>query len=72
MGGSFYYSVQLQHFFSSPGQTYSISAFINSYIKEFGYSRTMVSSVYSMATILSGTLIVFMGKAVDKFGQKKE
>ncbi len=58
-------------FFSSPGQTYSISAFINSYIKEFGYSRTMVSSVYSMATILSGTLIVFMGKAVDKFGQKR-
>lgn len=58
-------------FFSSPGQTYSISTFIDSYIDHFGYSRTMISSVYSMATILSGTLIVFMGKAVDKFGQKK-
>jgi len=58
-------------FFSSPGQTYSISAFIDSYIAEFGYSRTMISSIYSMATILSGTLIVFMGKAVDKFGQRR-
>lgn len=58
-------------FFSSPGQTYSISAFIDSYIAEFGYSRTMISTVYSFATILSGTLIVFMGKAVDRFGQRR-
>ncbi len=28
----------LSTFFSSPGQTYSISTFIDSYIKEFGYS----------------------------------
>ena len=58
-------------FFSSPGQTYSISAFIDSYIADFGYSRTMISTVYSIATILSGTLIVFMGKAVDRFGQRR-
>lgn len=61
----------LSTFFSSPGQTYSISTFIDSYIKEFGYSRTMISTVYSVATILSGSLIVFMGKAVDKFGQRR-
>lgn len=57
-------------FFSSPGQTYSISAFIDSYIKEFGYSRTLISTVYSVATVISGTLLVFMGKAVDKYGQR--
>lgn len=56
-------------FFSSPGQTYSISAFIDSYIVEFGYSRTVISSVYSIATIISGFLLVFIGKAVDKLGQ---
>lgn len=57
-------------FFSSPGQTYSISAFIDSYIDEFGYSRTLISTVYSVATIISGSLLVFMGKAVDKYGQR--
>lgn len=58
-------------FFSAPGQTYSISAFIDSYISDFNYSRTLISSIYSIATVISGTLIVFMGRAVDKYGQRK-
>lgn len=58
-------------FFSAPGQTYSISAFMEAYITDLGYSRTLISSVYSVATILSGTLIVFMGKAIDRNGQRK-
>jgi MFS family permease len=57
-------------FFSAPGQTFAISAFIDSYIETFDFSRTMISTLYSTATILSGTLLVFMGHAVDKFGQK--
>ena len=57
-------------FFSSPGQTYSISVFIDSYILEFGYSRTLISSIYSMATVLSGILMIFVGKAVDHFGSR--
>lgn len=60
----------LSVFFSAPGQTYSISTFIDSYISEFGFSRTSISTLYSVATIISGTLLVFMGRAVDKHGQK--
>lgn len=60
----------LSLFFSAPGQTYSISTFIDSYIKDFGFSRTLISSIYSIATICSGFLLVFMGKAVDRFGQR--
>lgn len=56
--------------FTSPGQTYSISAFIDVYIEEFGFSRTTISTIYSLATLLSGLLMVGMGKMVDKFGQK--
>ncbi len=59
------------YFFSSPGQTYSISTFIDSYIKEFNYSRTFISSIYSVATIISGSTLVFMGKAVDRYGHRK-
>jgi len=58
-------------FFSAPGQTYSISVFINIYQNELQYSSTALSTGYSIATILSGSLLVFMGKATDKFGQRK-
>ena len=55
-------------FFSAPGQTFSISAFIDAYIEEFGFSRTLISSIYSVATLMSGALMILMGKMVDKFG----
>ncbi len=58
-------------FLSSPGQTYSISVFIKVYIEEFGYSSTLISSAYSIATLTSGILLVFMGKAIDKYGIRR-
>lgn len=60
----------LSIFFSAPGQTYSISTFIDAYIKEFEFSRTSISTIYSVATIASGMTIVFMGKLVDRYGQR--
>lgn len=61
----------LAAFFSSPGQTFSISAFIDKYIVEFNYSRTEISAIYSTATVISGVLMIFMGRAVDKFGARR-
>jgi len=62
----------LAFFMSAPGQTYSISVFINEYKTVFpGYSSTLISSAYSIATTISGLLLVFMGKAIDKHGQRK-
>ncbi|MFO7969443.1 MAG: MFS transporter [Candidatus Izemoplasmatales bacterium] len=58
-------------FMSAPGQTYSISVFINAYETEFDYSSTLISSAYSIATTISGILLIFMGRAVDKYGQKR-
>lgn len=58
-------------FFSGPGQTYSISIFIDYYIDDFGLSRSLVSSIYSFATLLSGCLLFIMGKMIDRFGQRK-
>ncbi len=76
IGSRFYYGwmiifvAALSVFFSAPGQTYSISAFIDSYIDDFGLSRTLVSFIYSVATVISGTMLVFVGRAVDKHGQR--
>jgi sugar phosphate permease len=57
-------------FFSGPGQTYSISVFIEYYIEDFGWSRSLVSSLYSLATLVAGLLLFLVGRFVDKFGQR--
>ncbi|HLR63479.1 MAG TPA: MFS transporter [Lentibacillus sp.] len=57
-------------FFSGPGQTYSNSAFIDQYINDFGWSRTEVSSLYSSATLIAGLTMMFVGRFIDKYGQR--
>jgi MFS family permease len=75
--GSFYYGWMIVFlgglgvFFSGPGQTYSISVFIDAYIKEFGWERSLVSSIYSFATLLAGLLLFLVGRLIDKFGQRR-
>lgn len=57
-------------FFSGPGQTYSVSTFIDSYIQQFGWSRSMVSSMYSLGTLSAGLLMGFMGNLFDRKGHR--
>jgi len=58
-------------FFSGFGQTYVLSLYIPSIISELGISKTMFSTLYSLATILSGVSIVFAGKLIDRISVKK-
>jgi len=58
-------------FFSGPGQTYSISLFIEDYVHHFGWSRAMISTHYSIATLAAGLLLPLVGKAVDVHGHRK-
>ncbi|HEU5138452.1 MAG TPA: MFS transporter [Bacillales bacterium] len=73
---SFYYGwvivalAGLGVFFSGPGQTYSVSVFINSYIEDFGWTRSLVSGIYSFATLSAGLLLFIIGRLVDRFGQR--
>lgn len=57
-------------FFTTPGQSDSFSFFMNSFIEEFGWSRTFVSSLYSAATLLAGCFMFFVGRLVDRVGSK--
>lgn len=57
-------------FFSGPGQTYTNSVFIESYVQDFSLSQTVVASIYSTATLISGLLIFFMGRLADRFGRR--
>ncbi len=58
-------------FFSGPGQTYSISIFIDSYINRFQWSRSMVSAFYSAATLTAGLFLPYVGRLIDVLGHRK-
>ncbi|OYD07570.1 MFS transporter [Paludifilum halophilum] len=58
-------------FFSAPGQTYSNSVFIDHYIRDFGWSRSLVSGIYSGATLIAGVLLMLIGRLVDRWGQRR-
>lgn len=58
-------------FFSGPGQTYSVSVFIDSYINEYGWSRSMVSGMYSVGTFCAGMLMGFVGRLFDRYGHRR-
>ncbi|KMJ60124.1 MFS transporter [Bacillus sp. LL01] len=58
-------------FFSGPGQTYSISIFIAAYLDHFGWSSTLVSTMYLFATLFAGLLLFLVGRLVDKYGQRR-
>lgn len=57
-------------FFSGPGQTYSVSTFIDHYITEFGWSRSLVSGMYSMGTLTAGLILGVMGGLFDRRGHR--
>nr|WP_204497904.1 MFS transporter [Aquibacillus albus] len=57
-------------FFSGPGQTYSNSAFVDEYIRDFGWSRSEVSGLYSIATLIAGFTMMLVGRFIDRFGQR--
>jgi MFS family permease len=58
-------------FFSGPGQTYSVSVFIDYYIARYGWSRTAISTFYSIATLFSGLAMPLVGRMIDQRGHRK-
>lgn len=51
---------------TSPGQTYSISIFIEHFIADLGISRSMVSSFYAVGTLVGSFALPFVGRQVDR------
>lgn len=57
-------------FLSGPGQTYGVSVFIDPMLEEFGWSRSLISSTYSLATLLSAIPLVLIGRQIDRVGNR--
>lgn len=55
-------------FASAPGQSFLISVFVDDMLDGTGLSRTAFSALYGLATIVSATVSVLLGRATDTLG----
>ena len=55
---------------TSPGQTYVIAVFIDSFIEDLGVSRSLVSTLYTVGTLLASLALPFVGRQIDKRGPR--
>jgi MFS family permease len=57
-------------FMFSFGLTFSYGVFFKPLIAEFGWTRAMTSTAFSLNNIISGVLSIVMGGLVDRFGPR--
>jgi len=55
---------------SSPGQTYSVSIFIEHFIRDLGITRSTVSTLYTVGTLGAGLTMPYVGRQIDKRGPR--
>lgn len=56
---------------TSPGQSFTVSLFFNSFIEDFGLSRTTVSGLYGLGTFLGSLSLTGFGFLIDRYGNRK-
>ena len=57
-------------FVSGPGQTYTISVFVDPIIEDMGWSRTLVSSLYTAGSLSAAVAMVIVGYLLDRYGAR--
>jgi MFS transporter, OFA family, oxalate/formate antiporter len=55
---------------SSPGQTYSVSIFIEHFIRDLGFSRGFVSTLYTVGTLIASFGLPYIGRQFDRHGPR--
>ena len=60
----------LSMFISGPGQTYSFSVFLDPMIQDMGWSRSMISSLYSAGSLTAATAMILVGLLLDRYGAR--
>ena len=56
---------------TSPGQTLGVAYFNTRFLAEFSLSKTSLSIVYLVATVLASLAIPFVGGLIDRFGLRR-
>ncbi len=60
----------LASFTSAPGQTYTFSVFLDSFIEDLNISSTYVSTLYLFGSLTAAGMIIFVGRALDVVGPR--
>lgn len=56
---------------TSPGQTYTVSIFIEYFIRDLSISRSAVSTLYSLGTLAGSLTLPLWGRQIDRHGSRK-
>jgi MFS transporter, OFA family, oxalate/formate antiporter len=56
---------------TSPGQTYTVSIFVEHFITDLGLSRSLVSTLYALGTVAGSLALPFIGRAIDRHGSRR-
>jgi MFS family permease len=56
---------------TAPGQSYSVSLFIDHIIEDLSLSRSALSSYYGIGTLIASLTLTWVGKNIDKHGNRK-
>lgn len=56
---------------TSPGQTYAVSIFIEHFITDFGISRSVVSTLYTVGTLAASFMLPMIGRQIDRRGSRQ-
>lgn len=56
---------------TSPGQSFSISLFIDHFIVDLGMDRTTVSGIYGLGTFVAALSLTWVGKQIDLRGNRR-
>ncbi len=55
---------------SGPTQTFTFSVFVDPMQNDLGWSRTLLSSIYTSASLLAGVTLIFTGRLLDRIGPR--
>ncbi|MFC1960351.1 MFS transporter [Chloroflexota bacterium] len=56
---------------TSPGQSFTVSLFIDHYIADFGIDRTTVSTLYGAGTFIAALSLTWVGRQIDRRGNRR-
>lgn len=55
---------------TSPGQSFSVSLFIDHYIVDFGLDRSSISALYGLGTFIASLALTWVGRRIDRHGNR--
>ena len=57
-------------FLAGPAQTYGVAIFVDPMLATFGWSRSLISSAYAIATLVGAGGVIVTGRLLDRYGHR--